>query len=92
VIWNVDTVRVTVYRTSDGGTSWKAASAGGHSMNAGAVDTVQFLTPRLGWLVTQEPTARGATLFRSADGGASWHAVADLPEVAPVEFLSPGEA
>jgi photosystem II stability/assembly factor-like uncharacterized protein len=92
VIWNVNTVRVTVYRTSDGGTSWQAASAGSHSMNAGAVDTVQFLTRRLGWLVAQEPTAPGATLLRSADGGASWHAVADLPEVAPVEFVSPGEA
>jgi hypothetical protein len=32
------------------------------------------------------------TLFRTGDGGASWHAVADLPEVAPVEFHSPSDA
>jgi photosystem II stability/assembly factor-like uncharacterized protein len=92
VIWNLDTVRVTVYRTSDGGRRWRAASAGSHSENAGAVDTVQFLTRRLGWLVAQEPTAPGASLFVSRDGGASWHAVADLPEVAPVAFESRTEA
>jgi len=92
VLWNLDTVRVTVYRTSDGGASWQAASAGGHSMHAGAIDTVQFLTRRLGWLVAQEPTGPGATLLRSGDGGASWRAVADLPEVAPVKFESPREA
>ncbi len=92
VIWNLDTVRVTVYRTNDGGRRWRAASAGSHSQNAGAVDTVQFLTRRLGWLVAQEPTAPGAGLFATRNGGASWHAVADLPEVAPVEFESPTEA
>jgi photosystem II stability/assembly factor-like uncharacterized protein len=92
VLWNLDTVRVTVYRTSDGGASWQAARAGGHSMHAGAIDTVQFLTRRLGWLVAQEPTGPGATLLRSGDGGASWRAVADLPEVAPVKFESPREA
>lgn len=92
VIWNLDTVRVTVYRTSDGGTSWQAASAGSHSANAGALDTVQFLTRRHGWLVAQEPTAPGATLLRTNDGGVSWHAVADLPEVAPVRFRSRSDA
>jgi hypothetical protein len=92
VLWNVETIRVTVYRTSDGGARWQAASAGGHSMHAGAVDTVQFLTRRLGWLVAQEPTAPEATLLRSDDGGESWRAVADLPEVAPVKFESRREA
>ena len=92
VLWNVDTVHVTVFRTRDGGTSWHAASARSHSANAGAVDTVQFLSPRLGWLVTQEPTAPGATLLRTGDSGASWHAVANLPEVAPVEFDTPRDA
>jgi len=91
-IWNLDTTRVTVYRTSDGGKSWHAASAGSHSANAGAVDTMQFLTRRLGWLVAQEPTAPSATLFTTGDGGASWHAVVALPEVAPVEFDTPTDA
>src|SRR6266496_1651070 len=92
VIWNLDTVRVTVYRTNDGGRRWRAASAGSHSQNAGAVDTMQFLTRRLGWLVAQEPTAPSATLFTTGDGGASWHAVVALPEVAPVEFDTPTDA
>jgi hypothetical protein len=92
VIFNIDTVRVTVYRTSDGGRSWLAAPAGSHSENAGAVATVQFLTCRLGWLVIQEPTAPAARLLRTVDGGASWRAVSDLPEVAPVWFSTATEA
>lgn len=61
-------------------------------MNAGAGDTIQFLTARLGWLAQQEPTAPFALLYRSSNGGASWHAVRRLPEVAPVAFETPTTA
>lgn len=91
-IWNIDTLGVTVYRTTDGGQRWSGASAGHHSVHAGAVATLQFLTRERGWLVVQEPTAPFATLSASRDGGASWHRIADLPEVAPVEFASPTDA
>lgn len=92
VIFNIDTVSVTVYRTSDGGRTWRSAAAGSHSMAAGSVATVQFLTRRRGWVVLQNPTGPVADLLASVDGGASWHRIAELPEVAPVEFVSPTEA
>jgi photosystem II stability/assembly factor-like uncharacterized protein len=92
VIYNLDTVGVTVYRTSDGGRTWKSTAAGSHSMAAGSVATVQFLTRRRGWLVEQNPTGPVAYLLASTDGGARWHKIAALPEVAPVEFVSPTEA
>ncbi len=91
--WNVGTVAVTVYRTSDGGRRWQGKVVTTHTQNAGAVATVQFLSPRQGWLVSQEPTAPAARLYSSSDGGASWRLVNDsLPEIAPVTFASAGDA
>ncbi|MGZ4417684.1 MAG: hypothetical protein ACXVRV_05870 [Gaiellaceae bacterium] len=93
VAWNVANVGVTVYRTSDGGRIWRGRAVTTHTQNAGAVATVQFLSPRRGWLVSQEPTAPRARLYSSSDGGASWRLVNDgLPEIAPVVFVSAGDA
>ena len=89
VTWSVATVGVTLYRTSDGGRTWRSAPVTHHTQGAGAVATVQFLTPRRGWLVNQEPTAPAARLFQTVDGGASWRAVGSLlPGIAPVEFAT----
>jgi photosystem II stability/assembly factor-like uncharacterized protein len=91
--WNLADVGVTVYRTRDGGHTWHGRAVTAHTQNAGAVATVQFLGPRQGWLVSQEPTAPRARLYSSSDGGASWRLVDDrLPEVAPVVFGSAGDA
>src|SRR5947207_3079871 len=48
---------------------------------------------RLARRVNQQPTAPSATLSATFDGGARWRVVrGGLPEIAPVEFLSPTEA
>ena len=57
VAWNLTNVGVTVYRTRDGGRTWQGRAVTTHTQNAGAIATVQFLNPRRGWLVSQEPTA-----------------------------------
>jgi photosystem II stability/assembly factor-like uncharacterized protein len=91
--WNVANVAVTVYRTSDGGRTWRGKAVTTHTQNAGAVATVQFLSPMRGWLVSQEPTAPAARLYSSSDGGASWRLVnGGLPEIAPVVFASESDA
>jgi photosystem II stability/assembly factor-like uncharacterized protein len=66
----------TIYRTSDGGRSWRAFSAPMHNIAAGAADSLQFITPTKGFLMDTEPTAPAATLYRTSDGGATWHRVA----------------
>ncbi len=90
-VFNVNTLRETLYRTRDGGHSWQAFSAPSHNVAAGAVDTVQFLTPSEGWLTQTMPTAPREGLFMTRDGGRSWHFMASaplgrLPALGPVEF------
>jgi hypothetical protein len=70
VAWNLNDVGVGVYRTRDGGRTWKHVDVTGHSMAAGSVATVQFLDLKHGWLVNQQPTAPDAALYVSVDGGA----------------------
>jgi photosystem II stability/assembly factor-like uncharacterized protein len=88
VVWSVDTVRAKVYRTRDGGRTWRSTPVASHGAHAGASDTLQFLDARRGWLVVLEPTAPAASLFATRDGGASWRPVASLPAIAPVLFQS----
>jgi photosystem II stability/assembly factor-like uncharacterized protein len=93
VDWNLNNVGVGVYRTSDGGRSWKHADVTAHSMAGGSVATIQFLDLKHGWLVNQQPTAPDARLYATTDGGAHWRPVRRaLPEIAPVLFTSPHRA
>ncbi len=91
--WNLNDVGVRVYRTSDGGRTWKNVAVTAHSMSAGSVATIQFLDAKRGWLVNQQPTAPNARLYASTDGGARWRLVQRrLPEIAPVRFTGPRDA
>ena len=84
-VWDIDTTKETVYRTDDGGSSWRAAPAPGHDMAAGARDSISFVDAEDGWLVQQMPTAPIGTLYRTGDAGAHWQRVnRRLPQVAPV--------
>ncbi len=86
VDWNLNDVGVGVYRTSDGGRTWRHADVTAHSMAAGSVATIQFLDLKHGWLVNQQPTAPDAALYASTDGGAHWRLVRRSLEIAPVVF------
>lgn len=84
-VWDADSTDETLYRTTDGGTSWQAAPAPEHDAAAGAMDSISFVDARNGWLVQQMPTAPISTLYRTSDAGAHWQPVnRRLPQVAPV--------
>jgi photosystem II stability/assembly factor-like uncharacterized protein len=88
VVWSVNTVRARLYRTGDGGRTWRSTPVASHGAHAGASDTLQFLDARRGWLVVLEPTAPSASLFATRNGGVSWQPVSSLPKIAPVLFQS----
>ena len=99
-VYNVNTAAETLYRTRNGGHSWRAFGAPGHVGAAGSHDTVQFITPAHGWLLDIEPTGPVESLFVTTDGGAHWRAVASarpghgpgvLPDLGQIQF-GPGGA
>ena len=79
-----------LYRTSNGGRSWRAFPAPDHVIAAGTTDVVQFVTPDVGWLADIEPTGPVERLYSTTDGGESWQQVAllrqGLPRLGVVEF------
>jgi photosystem II stability/assembly factor-like uncharacterized protein len=101
-VFNVITVGETLYRTTDGGRTWRGYAAPGHNMAAGSGDTVQFLTPDRGWLVSTSGSGPLEFLYSTADGGTSWRLVARLgtgtshgpgilPELGQVRFEPGGQ-
>ncbi|MGH3274654.1 MAG: WD40/YVTN/BNR-like repeat-containing protein [Streptosporangiaceae bacterium] len=74
--FNVATLAETLYRTTNGGRTWRASLVPGHNDAGGARDSLQFLTPRLGYLTAVEPTAPREGLYRTTDGGATWRLLA----------------
>lgn len=76
--FNLATNAETLYRTRNGGRSWRAFTEGTHSLAAGSTDTVQFTSPSAGWLTAIEPTEPGEVLYRTTDGGTRWRCVAAL--------------
>ena len=100
--FNPASLAETLYRTSDGGRTWRSAAAPGHNDAGGATDSLQFLTPKLGYLTDVWPTAPAEFLYRTTDGGATWHLVArtqvtrpghrrGLPELGRVVFQPGGK-
>jgi len=86
VRWNIPSVRAFLYRSANGGRTWRVTEVPSHGAHADARDSIQFLDARRGWLTVQEPTAPFATLYRTDNGGATWQRVSGLPEVAAVTF------
>jgi photosystem II stability/assembly factor-like uncharacterized protein len=90
-VWNVNTTAETLYRTTDGGRSWRAFAAPEHDAAAGSSDTVQFVTPTRGWLLAVQPTAPSEILAATSDGGARWRVVARNRARAPGSGQLPPE-
>jgi len=70
-IASVDGDSFKVFRTRDGGRSWKESMAAvpGHLTN---VADMFFLTEERGWLITWQSLSDGSELFATADGGQTW--------------------
>lgn len=98
--FNVLTLSERLYRTSNGGRTWRSFAAPGHNDSGGSGDSLQFLTPTNGWLVAATANAPFEDLFHTTNGAASWHHVAGLrpqgrglgvlPEVGAIEFEADG--
>jgi len=78
VVFNLDTTADTLYRTTDGGHTWRASSVVGHVIAAGSQDSVQFVSGTHGWLLSLQPTGPLEALAVTSDGGATWHWVSSL--------------
>jgi photosystem II stability/assembly factor-like uncharacterized protein len=94
--FSVATLKETIYRTGNGGRTWRAFAAPGHNVAAFSGDSLQFVSPTKGWLVDTVADAPAQTLYRTTDGGAHWQVVARLdlgqtgpgvlPELGQVKF------
>jgi photosystem II stability/assembly factor-like uncharacterized protein len=71
--------RSLLYRTSDGGRTWRRTSGIGATCNAGAGVFPDVVAPNVVFLNHYEPTGSSGELFRSIDGGATWSHPMELP-------------
>ncbi len=88
-------VSVYVYRTSDGGRSWRSQGRPGYHSCGGGPSYLTFSDRRHGWLEPVSPNGPVGELLRTADGGRTWRTLANtspgtpaLPCLAPIEFVS----
>lgn len=81
---------VTVWRTTDGGSSWSSSPAPGHNCAAGSTSMIRFVDRGHGFLVDISATGPSESLYGSDDGGRNWSPRARrLPEYGDVSFFNP---
>jgi photosystem II stability/assembly factor-like uncharacterized protein len=84
------TGRGSVYRSSDGGRSWKAYAFHAHSCVGGANFSLYVESDNRAWVLQNEPTGPNSRVYRSTDGGRSWRLVSKLATYGgKVAFASP---
>jgi photosystem II stability/assembly factor-like uncharacterized protein len=79
----------SLYRTIDGGRSWRSYPFHAHSCAAGANFSLDVLNDKRAWVLQNEPTGPMARLYRTTDGGRSWEVVRELADYGKVVFVSP---
>ena len=79
----------TVYRTSDGGSTWNSSSVGMHGGNA----DITFVDSLHGWLQTTQlingDRTQAVRLVKSTDGGVSWTTIFTTEQRNVVDLNSP---
>ena len=92
-----DCARATVflYRTSDGGRSWRSLGGPATHSCGGGPTYLSFVDRTRGWMEPVSPNGPAGELLGTADGGSTWtlrSALHDrlpaLPCLAPIEFLT----
>ena len=79
-----------VYRTTDGGSTWRAARITPCNCAAGSRIALSFADANHVWSLTTYVNAPGSVLERSSDGGKTWRRVAvDLPVFGAITFATP---
>lgn len=71
-VWNVLNEHGIIYRTLDGGRSWKARPSDGHGAHAGAITVIDALSARVAFRTTLDPVAFTDQIDRTTDGGRHW--------------------
>lgn len=86
-------VKVSLYRTGDGGRTWQALGVKGEHSCGGGPTWLSFVDFEHGWMEPVSPNGPTGALLRTSDGGQSWELVAslerNLPCLAPIVFVSP---
>jgi len=84
------TGRGSVYRSSDGGRSWKAYVFHAHSCVGGANFSLNVESDSRAWVLQNEPTGPNSRVYRTTNSGRSWQLVAKLATYGgKVAFVSP---
>ena len=73
--WDPANVKVTIYRTVDGGRTWSTFAAGTHTASAGGITLLDALSGAIAYRDTQQPTGPGEDLAVTTDGGEHWRTV-----------------
>src|SRR5256714_15286209 len=81
------TGRGSVYRSFDGGRSWKAYAFHAHSCAGGANFSLDVLNGKLAGVLQNEPTGPTARLYRTTHRGPAWGVVRKLAEHRHVAFV-----
>jgi photosystem II stability/assembly factor-like uncharacterized protein len=66
---------VSVYRTADGGRSWRRLGIRATHSPGGGPTYLSFPNTRDGWLEPVSPNGPAGALYRTANGGSIWHLV-----------------
>jgi photosystem II stability/assembly factor-like uncharacterized protein len=65
-----------VYRTTDGGRTWRFAPVHSANCSAGSRLELSFSDNRHGWVISIAENGNRSPLARTTDGGKSWHEIA----------------
>lgn len=83
------TQAVRIFRTTDGGTTWRSSQV---TVDQPSGISFDFVDPQHGWLVVATLTtsgfARFGQLFQTVDGGSTWNALPPTPSGRAVGFIN----
>jgi photosystem II stability/assembly factor-like uncharacterized protein len=91
--YNCGEAAVYLYRTSDGGRSWRSLGKPATHSCGGRPTFLSFIGAKRGWMEPVSPNGPGGELLRTDDGGRTWTRLgsglgsSSLPCLAPIEFV-----
>lgn len=92
---SVQPVRVRVFRTGDGGSSWQSSLLPGLScVQCDPEASMSFADAQHGWVSIVQgsgPSGSSGEVYATSDGGATWHLVGDAPFDGAIRFVSASE-
>ncbi len=84
--WSASSRTLKIYRTPDGGATWRKVGEAGPTSSSPCCPTLDFVDQQNGWLIYQDSSRDGTArtagwLQRTTDGGATWNSLSQLPAV-----------